>query len=205
MAETTHLLVYTDSRYLSSLGGGVDWYESHDESHGWFIYHEYHFYLVLLLEPMAACRSDGLYKASTAVVLINQSNAVYCTQSRQLTRTFYRWQHAGAWVLKHRLSSPPTSPSRRQDNMDRASQVLRKAYLLACLNHIVLFILSDDKFSSWVGWVQRVAIHHPMNIAFPHKLMKAWLVPLPKQVQDMTTKEYTRGVSYFSESRAESN
>jgi hypothetical protein len=30
----------------------------------------------------------------------------------------------GAWALERRLSSPSTSPSRRQDNMDRASQVL---------------------------------------------------------------------------------
>ncbi|KAH6704259.1 hypothetical protein BKA61DRAFT_703041 [Leptodontidium sp. MPI-SDFR-AT-0119] len=38
---------------------------------------------------MAAYRSDGLYKASTAVVLINQSNTVYCSQSRQLTAGVY--------------------------------------------------------------------------------------------------------------------
>jgi hypothetical protein len=31
---------------------------------------------------------------------------------------------AGAWALERCLSSPSTSPSRRQDNMDRASQVL---------------------------------------------------------------------------------
>ena len=43
----------------------------------------------------------------------------------QVSRTFYRQvAHASAWALE-RLSSPPTSsPSRRQDNMDRASQVL---------------------------------------------------------------------------------
>jgi hypothetical protein len=37
--------------------------------------------LLLVLEPMAAYRSDGLYEASTALVLIVPSNAVYCTQS----------------------------------------------------------------------------------------------------------------------------
>jgi hypothetical protein len=35
-----------------------------------------------------------------------------------------RRQHASAWALERRLSSPSTSPSRRQDNMDRGSQVL---------------------------------------------------------------------------------
>jgi hypothetical protein len=37
---------------------------------------------------MAACRSNDLYKASTAVALINQLNAVYCTLPRQLTPQF---------------------------------------------------------------------------------------------------------------------
>jgi hypothetical protein len=58
-------------------------------------------------------------------------------KSRFLDHSIGRWQHAGAWALERRLSSP-TSPSRQQDNMDRASQVLAQAYLLACLNNIVL-------------------------------------------------------------------
>ena len=55
-----------------------------------------------------------------------QSSRVW-RKCRFLKHSISRRQHAGAWALERRLSSPPTirtSPSRRQDNMDRASQVL---------------------------------------------------------------------------------
>jgi hypothetical protein len=45
-------------------------------------------------------------------------------KSRFLEHSIGRWQHAGAWAQERRHSSPSTSPSRRRDNMDRASQVL---------------------------------------------------------------------------------
>jgi hypothetical protein len=45
-------------------------------------------------------------------------------KSRFLEHSIGRWQHASAWALERRHSSPSTSPSRRRDNMDRASQVL---------------------------------------------------------------------------------
>ena len=35
-------------------------------------YLEYHFYLAIVLEPVAACRSDGHVKPPTVVVLINR-------------------------------------------------------------------------------------------------------------------------------------
>ena len=45
-------------------------------------------------------------------------------KSRFLEHSIGRWQHAAAWALERRPSSPSTSPSQRRDNMDRASQVL---------------------------------------------------------------------------------
>jgi len=45
-------------------------------------------------------------------------------KSRFLKHSIGGWQHAGAWALERRYSSPSTSPSRRRDNMDRAGQVL---------------------------------------------------------------------------------
>ena len=49
-------------------------------------------------------------------------NIVTRVAQEQVSRTTIgKWQHVGAWALDRRAS---TSSSRRQDNMDRASQVL---------------------------------------------------------------------------------
>jgi hypothetical protein len=47
-----------------------------------------------------------------------------CRKSRFIEHSIGRRQHAGALAPERRLSYPPASPSPRQDNMDRASQVL---------------------------------------------------------------------------------
>ena len=47
-----------------------------------------------------------------------------CRKSRFLEHSISRRRHASALGPERRLSHPPVSPSPRQDNIDRASQVL---------------------------------------------------------------------------------
>jgi hypothetical protein len=61
---------------ISQALGWVTWWIT-----WWIMYHEYHFYLAFSIGVYGCLSFRWLYKASTAVVLINRSNTVYCTQT----------------------------------------------------------------------------------------------------------------------------
>jgi hypothetical protein len=111
--------------------------------------------LVIRISPIhniLCSRPDSLYFSYPRFLVL-----ITCVAEEQVSRTFYQQvRHTGTWALERYLSPPPTSPSRRQNNMDRASQVLAQGVtfyfyflLLVCLNHIVHAGHANVPRSNW--------------------------------------------------------